>query len=68
MIIHLIIPESRLIPISPKEVLRPDVLIRILDSLFQGREMAPVLPMLAPQVVGVDAAEDQAGDDDAVGC
>jgi hypothetical protein len=58
MIIHLIIPKHRLIPISPEKVLRPDVLVRILDPLFQGREMFPVLPMLGPQVVGIDAAED----------
>ena len=58
MIIHLIIPEHRLIPIPPEEVLRPDVLVRILDSFLQRREMAPVLPVLHPEVVGVDGAED----------
>lgn len=28
--------------------------------------MFPVLPMFVPQVPGVDAAEDEAGDDDTV--
>jgi hypothetical protein len=67
MIIHLIIPKQRLIPITPEEVLGPNILIRVLDSLLQRRQMLPMLPMLVPEVLGVDGAEDQAGDDDAGG-
>jgi hypothetical protein len=62
MIIHRIIPKQRLITITPKEVLRPDILIRVLDSLLQRREMRPVFPMFLPEIPGVDGAEDQGGD------
>ena len=65
MIIHIIIPKQRLIPIPPKEVLRSDVLIRVLNAFFQGRHVGPVLPVLDPEIVGVDAAEDEGGDYDA---
>lgn len=67
VIVDLVIPEHRLITIAPEEVLRSDVLIRVFDSLLQRRHVLPVLPMLIPQVPGVDASEDEAGDDDAVG-
>jgi hypothetical protein len=51
---------SDLISISPEEVLRPNVLIRIFNSLFQRRQVAPVLPMLVPQIPRIDTTEDEA--------
>jgi hypothetical protein len=48
VIVDLVVPEQCLIPIAPEEVLRPDVLVWVLDSLFQRRQMAPVLPMFVP--------------------
>lgn len=58
--------QQRLIAISPREILRPDVLVWVLDAFLQGREMLPVLPVLVPEIPGVDAAEDDAGDYHAV--
>jgi len=54
-----------LVTISPKEVPRPYVLIWILNPLLQRRQVLPMLPMLPPQIPGIDAAEDEAGNDDA---
>ena len=62
-------PQSaHLISISPEEVLCPKVLVWILDSLLQWRKMAPVLPMLIPQILCIDAPKDQAWYDDASNC
>jgi hypothetical protein len=58
MIINLVIPKQRLITISPKEIPGADVLVRILDAFFQWGHVFPVLPMLVPEVPGVDAGED----------
>ena len=51
---------SNLIAISPEEVPCPNVLIRIFNSLLQRRQVAPVLPMLVPQIPRIDATEDEA--------
>lgn len=59
--------QQRFIPISPRKILRPDILIRILDPLLQRRQMLPMFPMLVPKVPGVDRAEDQAGGHDTDG-
>src|SRR2546421_3044669 len=50
---------AHLVTISPKEVPGPDVLVGIFDSLFQRRHVAPVLPMLVPQILRIDRAQDQ---------
>ena len=65
MIVNLIIPEHSLVPVTPEETLGPDVLVGVFDSFLQRWEMAPVLPVLEPQVVGVEGAEDEGGDNDA---
>ncbi len=54
-----------LVAIPPEKVLGPDVLVWVFNSLFQRREMFPMLPMLVPQVVRVDTGQDEAGSDDA---
>jgi hypothetical protein len=59
--------QAYLVTVSPGEVLRPDVLVGVLDALLEGREVLPVLPMLGPEVVGVDAGDQEGGDADAVG-
>ena len=58
------VSHTNLVTISPEEVLRPQVLVGVFNSLLQSRKMLPVLPMFVPQVVGIDASEDQAGNND----
>ena len=68
VVVDLVVPEESLVPIAPEVVLRPDILVWILDSLLQGRQVLPVLPMLVPKVPRVDAAKYQTWDDDAGSC
>ncbi len=56
---------TNLITIPPDIIFRPNILIRILRTLIQRRHMLPMLPMLRPQIVSVDAGDNQAGDCDA---
>lgn len=44
----------------------PDVLVGVLDALFQRRQVRPVLPVLIPENVCVDASADKGGNADAV--
>lgn len=53
-----------LVPISPEEVLRSEVLVWVFNALFQRRQMLPMFPMLVPQIPGVDASENEARDND----
>lgn len=55
-----------LVAIAPGEVLGADVLISILGTLLKWGHVLPVLPVLIPKVVGIDATEDQAGNDSAI--
>lgn len=54
---------THLVTISPWEVLAANVLVRVLDALLKWRHVVPVLPVLSPQIVGIDASEDEARDD-----
>jgi hypothetical protein len=54
---------THLVTITPWVVLVTDVLVWVFDSFLERRHVLPVLPMLCPQVIGVDASEDQAGND-----
>lgn len=54
---------AHLVTIAPGEVLGADVLVGVLSALLERRHVVPVLPVLVPQVVGVKATTDQAGDD-----
>jgi hypothetical protein len=56
---------AHLVTIAPPVVLAPDILIGILDALFQWGHVVPMLPMLIPQVVGVDCGESNARDHNA---
>jgi hypothetical protein len=66
VVVDLVIPEKCLVSIAPEEVFCSNVLVGVFDSLFQRWKVAPVLPMLVPQVPGVDAAEYEAWDNNAV--
>lgn len=58
--------QQRLVTITPLVVLGPDVLVRVLDALLQGRQVLPVLPVLVPEDVRVDAGRNDADGDDTV--
>lgn len=47
--------QQRLVTVTPLVVLGPDVLVRVFDALLQGRQVLPVLPVLIPEDVRVDA-------------
>jgi hypothetical protein len=66
VVVDAVVPEKGLVAVAPRVVLGADVLVGILNALLQGRHVGPVLPVVGPEVVGVDAGEDQAGDDAAV--
>lgn len=48
---------THLVAVTPLVVLGPDVLVRVLGALLQRRHVAPVLPVLAPEVVSVSTGE-----------
>lgn len=50
------------VAITPGEVLDTDVLVGVLDTLLQRGHVLPVLPVLHPEVVGIEAGESQDGD------
>jgi hypothetical protein len=50
-----------LVTVTPGEVPGADVLVGILDALLQRGEVRPVLPVLVPEVVGVQAGEEEGG-------
>lgn len=54
--------QESLVTVAPGEVLGPDVLVRVLDSLLQRRHVGPVLPVLVPQVVAVGGSDGKGGD------
>ena len=60
--------RTHLVTVTPEEVLGADVLVRVLDALLEWWEVLPVLPMLIPQVIGVETAKGKDGDDDAARC
>jgi hypothetical protein len=51
-----------LVAVSKPEVLASNVLVWVFNSLFQRRQMLPMFPMLGPQVVGIDASQNETGD------
>lgn len=50
---------THLISVTPKEVLCPDVHVRVLCLLVERRLMRLVLPMLVPQAPCVDGGKDE---------
>ena len=59
MVVDLVVPESSLVTIAPREVLGADVLVGVLDALLKRRKVVPVLPVFIPEVVRVDTGKDQ---------
>lgn len=59
--------QTHLVTISPLVVLGANVLVGVLGSLLQRRQVVPVVPMLVPQVVGVGTGEAKGGNDGADG-
>ena len=57
--------KTHLVTVTPWVVLHTDVLVGVLGALLKRRHVLPVLPVLGPEVVGVDATTDQAGNDSA---
>lgn len=55
--------ETNLVTVAPGVVLHADVLVGVLGALLQRGHVLPVLPVLGPEVVSVDATADQAGND-----
>jgi hypothetical protein len=51
---------SYLVTIAPLIVLGADVLVGVLSALLQRRHVAPVLPMLLPEIPGVGTSQGQA--------
>jgi len=54
--------EPYLVTIAPREVAGADVLEGVLDALLQRGHVRPVLPMLSPEVVSVEAGEEEGRD------
>lgn len=50
-----------LVTVTPGEVLGADILVGVFGTLLKRGHVVPVLPVLVPQVVGVDATTDEAG-------
>jgi len=58
--------QDGLVTVAPGEVLGAHVLVGVLDALLKRGHVAPVLPVLLPEDVGVDATTDQGGNAGAV--
>jgi hypothetical protein len=58
--------QEALISITPEKVLGANILVRVFWPLWERRHVLPVLPMLVPEVVGVDTTEEEEWGDTAV--
>lgn len=58
--------QAYLVTVSPGEVLGADVLVGVLGALLEWGHVAPVLPVLLPQVVGIETAGNHDGNDSAI--
>lgn len=57
--------KTHLITISPGVVLHPEVLVGVLGTLLERGHVLPVLPVLIPEVPGVDTGKQHARNDSA---
>lgn len=55
-----------LVTIAPGEVAGANVLVGVLGALLKRWHVRPVLPMLVPEGVGVEAGQEEGGGDAAV--
>ena len=58
--------RAYLVTIAPGEVASADVLVGVLGALLKSGHVRPVLPVLVPEPVGVDAAKKKGRGDGAV--
>ena len=58
--------KAYLVTVTPLVVLGANVLVGVLSAILQSGHVAPVLPMLVPQVVGVGSGGNEAGGDAAI--
>lgn len=56
---------AHLVTVTPEEVLGAEVLVGVLGALLKRGRVGLVLPVLAPQPVGVGARDGESGNDDA---
>lgn len=54
-----------LVTIAPRIVAGADVLIGVLNTLLERRQVRPVLPVLVPEVVCIKAGKEKGRGDDA---
>lgn len=55
--------KTCLVTVTPREVLDANILVWVLGALLKRGHVLPVLPVLRPEVVGVEATTNQAGND-----
>ncbi len=60
--------QERLVAVAPRVVLDAHILVGVLDALLQRRQVAPVLPVLVPEVVRIDASRHEGRDNAAASC
>jgi hypothetical protein len=58
--------QKSLISIAKEEVFGTDILVWVFGSLLQRRHMRPMLPMLRPEVVGVETRKCDTGNNDTI--
>lgn len=56
---------AHLVTITPEEVLGAEVLVGVLGALLKRGRVGLVLPVLAPQPIGVGGRDGESGKDDA---
>lgn len=59
--------QKSFVTVAPEEILDPDVLVRVLGAFLERRHVGPVLPVLVPEVIGVDTSNNQEGDGSTAG-
>lgn len=59
--------KTHLVTVAKGEVLHADILVGVLGALLERGHVLPVLPVLIPEVVSVDATANQAGDNSTIG-
>lgn len=63
---ELFIQES-LVTVAPAEVLGTDVLVGVFWLFLNRDVVGDVLPVLVPEIIGIDGGDNQGRDSDAVG-
>jgi len=61
MVVDFVVPEQALVAVLKREGPRANVLVRVLDAIFKGREMFPVFPMRFPLHPTQDSRANEGG-------